>query len=784
MPLARPHVRDPRLRAISIGALCLASLAGNRALANDSSSPTVDASSAAYHPNTILTFDVPKLAQAIRVDGRLDDPMWQTATKLAGFVEVDPGDNCRPQAETEAMLAYDAENLYIGFVCHDQNTAAIRANITDRDAMFGDDFAGIMIDTFRDQQNGYEFFVNPRGIQGDLRRSGNNEDASYDAVWYSGGQVNGDGWTAEIAIPFRSIRFPDNDVQSWGIHVFRNRPRESREQMSWAPISRDNDCFFCQAGTMSGIEGVNQGRNLEVLPYVLASQSSVLNGSDDTTFDWANDDPAGEAGVGVKYGVTPNHTLDFTYNPDFSQIESDATQIDANRTFALFYPEKRPFFLEGADMFDSPIGVVYTRSINNPELAAKFTGKSGRNTVAFISARDETSPYILPFEEQSLATSGLDTYSNILRLKHDVLTESFIGLIATDRRQAHGAGSNTTFGPDARIRFSENYRMTAQVMGSYTHEPNDSAMTADFPDLKFGDEEQYDATFNGESFAGLAMQAEFVRSGRHYNGNLWYEDYSPTFRAETGFITQNDYRMLGFWNGYQFQLDKNPVFERIEPQLEGGRKYNYRGEFKDTWIEPSLWLRFKKQTYLWNGYLWSEEVFAGTRVNGIQRWEWDLDTAFSKYLSAGVNGRLGHSVVRDRDDPRLGDEWSYGVYFNTKPMSQLRVDLTYDSFRLNELNRGPRIYDTFVTRAKMTFQFSNKLFVRVIGEYVDDIQSYSLDPLVSYKINPFTVFFLGSSHGFDNFQDDPSTPAVEIAEPGYKQTERLFFVKLQYLFRV
>ncbi|HXV12712.1 MAG TPA: DUF5916 domain-containing protein [Candidatus Krumholzibacteria bacterium] len=766
-------------------AICIAVLATAPARASDAAStPTVDASSAAYQPNTILTFDVPKLAQAIRIDGRLDEPMWQTATKLTGFVEIDPGDNCRPKADTEAYLAYDAENLYIGFLCHDDNPSAIRANITDRDAMFGDDFAGVMIDTFRDQQNGYEFFVNPRGIQGDLRRNRNNEDSSYDAVWYSGGQVTSGGWSAEMAIPFRSLRFPDHDVQSWGIHVFRNRPRESREQMSWAPISRDNDCFFCQAGTMSGIAGVNQGRNLEVLPYALASQSSALTGSDDASFSWNDDDAAGEAGVGLKYGVTPNHTLDFTYNPDFSQIESDATQIDANRTFALFYPEKRPFFLEGADMFDSNMDIVYTRSINDPELAGKFTGKSGRNTVAFMSAWDETSPYIVPFEEQSLAAAGAGTYSNILRVKRDVLTESYVGLMMTDRREADGDGSNTTFGADGLIRFNDNFRVNAQVTGSYTHEPDDTLMSANFPEIDFGDEDQYDSFFNGEEFAGFGSEVDVVRSGRHYNATLWYDDYSPTFRAENGFVAQNDYRLLGFWNGYQFQLENNRLFERIEPQVEAARKYNYDGEFKDTWLMPSLWLRFKKQTYFWAGYLWSEEVFAGTRVNGIERLNFDLDTAFSKYLSAGMYGHLGHSVVRDRDNPRLGDEWSYGVYFNTKPLSQLRFDVTYDSFRLDELDGGPRIFDTFVSRAKLTYQFSSKLFLRVIGEYVDDTQSYALDPLLSYKINPFTVFFLGSSHSFGNFEDDPATAPIEVAQPGYKQTERLFFVKFQYLFRV
>jgi hypothetical protein len=718
------------------------------------------------------------------VDGRLDEPVWQNAVRLSNFAEVDPGDNTRPSVDTEALLAYDADHLYIAFYCHDGDPAAIRASITDRDRMFGDDFAGVMIDTFRDQQNGFEFFVNPRGIQGDLRRTRNNEDSSYDAVWYSGGRVTDDGWTAEMAIPFRSLRFPDHDVQSWGIHVFRNRPRESRVQMSWAPISRDENCFFCQAGVMNGIEGVNRGRNVEILPYALASQQGSLAGEDDASFAWGNDDPAGEAGVGLKYGITPNHTLDLSYNPDFSQIESDATQIDANRTFALFYPEKRPFFLEGADMFATDMDLVYTRSINDPRTAGKFTGKSGKNTVAVMAAYDENSPYIIPFEEQSEAANGGETVSGILRYKRDILTESFVGLLATDRHSRNNDGFNTTAGVDSRLRMSENFALELQATGSYTREPADTTLSEEFADIPFGDAQQYDATFNGEEFGGHAFEMELIRSGRHYNGTLWYDDYSPTFRADNGFITQNNYRLLGFWNGYLFQIENNPVFERVEPQIEGGRKYNYGGEFKDTWLQPSVWLRFKKQTYLWTGYLWSSERFAGTLVDGIARWNLSMDTECSKYLAAGLYSHLGHSVIRDRDNPRLGDEFSYGVYLTLKPFTQVRLDTSYDSFDLNELNGGPGVYDTFVTRGKLTYQFSRSLFLRVVGEYVDDSRTWSVDPLFSYKINPFTVFFVGSSHSFDEFKDDPATPGPQVTDEGYRQTERLFFVKFQYLIRV
>jgi hypothetical protein len=401
-----------------------------------------------------------------------------------------------------------------------------------------------------------------------------------------------------------------------------------------------------------------------------------------------------------------------------------------------------------------------------------------------MGAKDEVSPYIVPFEEQSMGAKGRDTYSTILRYKRDVLTESFVGLMATDRRSVHDSGWNTTFGLDSRIRFSETYAVQAQVLGSYTEEPDDTTMSQDFDEIHFGDNEQYDSYFNGESFAGAAAEAQFSRSARHFNANLWYEDYSPTFRAETGFVTQNDYRLAGFWTDYMFYFDNSKWLERVEPQLEGGRKYNYAGEFKDTWLMPSVWLRFKKQTYFWTGYLWSEERFAGELIPGIARWYTDFDTEFSKHVSGGFYTRLGHTVVRDREDPRLGDEFSWGAWTTLRPIPQLHFDGTFDAFGLSELDGGPEIFNTYITRGKLSFQFTKSLFLRVVGEYIDDSKSFQADPLLSYKLNPFTVFFLGSSHSFNEFKDDPDAPGTQISEEGYRQTDRLFFVKFQYLIRV
>jgi hypothetical protein len=746
---------------------------------------------ATFTPNKDLVFHISRAAEEPEIDGKLDDAIWKHVVTLDNFAEITPGENTEPSVNTVAYLAYDENNLYVGFLCYDDAPDAIRATVTDRDAIFSDDFIGIMIDTFRDQQNGYEFFVNPFGIQGDLRRTGNSEDSSYDAVWHSGGEILENGWTAEIAIPFRSIRFPDADSQEWGLHVIRNRPRDSREQYSWAPISRDDVCFFCQAGTINGLEGINNGKNLELLPYVIGSQHGELDDVDDPTSTFTNDPATSAAGVGLKYGITPNYTIDFSYNPDFSQIESDAAQIDANTTFALFYPERRPFFLEGADIFNTLISTVYTRTINDPIIAGKITGKTGKTTVGYMAARDETTPYIVPFEESSQYAVNGRSYSNIVRVKRDILEDSFYGLIATDRRNETNGGANTNVGFDTAVRFLEKYRVEAHVQGSYTKEPDDSTLSEDFDYLRFGNDGQYDSYFNGEEFAGHALEAEFGREARHFNFWAWYEDYSPTFRAENGFISSNDFRVGGLWTGYMFYTDNGKVTERIEPQLELGRKYNYAGEFKDEWIQPNIWIRFRKQTSFWIGYLMSNERFAGVYVGGIRRIQGDIDTQFSAFLSGGMSASVGRSIVRDELDPRLGYQRSLEFWATLKPTSQLRLDLTFQSFGMDEIKAredsetgewiesGDEIYDVYIVRTKLTYQFTKNLFFRLVNQYVDSEDLIELDPLVSYKLNPFTVFFLGSSHNF--MQYDSKIPG---GGPKYKQADRTYFVKFQYLFRV
>ncbi len=732
-----------------------------------------DSGAGVFSPNRNLTVSIPRISGKPNIDGLLTEDFWQSAATLDNFCEISPGDNERPKVKTKALFAYDDQNFYIGFICYDSSAHKIRASVTDRDEIFDDDFAGIILDTFLDRQNAWEFFINPYGIQADLRRSHDNEDLSFDTVWESAGRLNAEGWMAEAAIPFRSLRFPDKEEQVWGIHILRIRPRDSREQLSWSPLSRDNACFLCQAGTLKGIKGINGSRNLEILPFAIAKQNAGLSDGDDNRSALVNGKIKGESGIGLKYGITPNLTLDFTVNPDFSQVESDAAQIDVNTTFALFFPEKRPFFLEGGDIFRTETEAVYTRSILDPAAAAKLTGKVGKYTLGYLFALDESSPFTVPFEDHTERDLGGRSTTNVLRLKRDILSDSFLGFLATDRHLADGY--NSTAGIDANVRFKDNYRLSGQVLVTRTLEPNDSVLSSEFNSGTF-DKGRHTLIFDGEKFDGSSIKANLGREARHFNFSIYYEDLSPTFRAANGFIRRNDFRMGGVWTGVLFQPN-NRILEAIQPQFNYGRKKNYEGRLKDKWISPQIFIRFKKQTYLWISYLWSEELFKGAFVDGIRRCEGDISSQFTRILSSGAHWSIGRSVVRDGDapfTPFLGGEMTYRLWNTFRPTSQLALSSSFTYSRMSDLDTREDIFNGYILRSRMTYQFTKRFYFRLIAQYNDFSREFELDPLFSYKLNPFSVFFIGSTHSVSDFG------TLEQ----FRQTNRQFFIKFQYLFRI
>lgn len=542
-------------------------------------------------------------------------------------------------------------------------------------------------------------------------------------------------------------------------------------------MDRDEPCFLCQYGTLRGIKGVKSGNNLEFLPALVSSQSGSLNDNSEPHSGFHNDKVNGDVSLGLKYNVTSNITADLTFNPDFSQVESDVAQVDVNTTFALFFPERRPFFQEGGDLFRTFHRVVYTRSLNNPIAAAKLTGRFNRTSVAYIGGVDENSPVILPFEEQSaILNTDLNSTSNILRFKQTFLEDSFIGALVTDRRLT-GGGSGTTLSTDGVVRFLKNYRFEWQFLASHTEEPADSSLSASIAD-QVGENATFDhgrhtAAFDGESFWGRAVYTSLERDARLWNFDFDYWEWSPRFRADNGFVTSNSKRQVNFWSGLNLWTNTK-VLDRISPNINLGHVWNFDGVRKDQWVQPSLNASFKSQTFVWLSYLLSQERFAGKDFTSLNRFMMNVNSNFSDPFRMGFFVARGRFIFRDFDNPQLGTGTNFDIWATIKPQQRLVIQPQVSYSQLSATGGGEEFFSGYIFRTRMNYQFTRELFVRLVVQYNDFGKSLEVDPLLTYRLNAFSAFFIGSTHDFRNF-DQTS---------GFTQTARQFFLKFQYLYQL
>lgn len=489
------------------------------------------ASTPVFHPR----LQTGRAPGPIAVDGRLDDPGWAGAGTVTNFVERAPGENTPPLVETAAMLTYDEHNLYVAFRCQD-DPASVRATMCQRDLYDGDDAVGLVLDTFGEATWAYEFFVNPYGIQRDLMWTNiQGEDQGFDMVWHSAARITDDGYTVEMAIPLAGMRFPEREVQSWRLDFYRAHPRDSDRRYTWAAYDRNEQCWPCQWGSVEGITGIRPGKGLEILPSFIAYQSSRINNPQDADSGLNVEDAKGEPSLGFKLSPSSAVTVEGALNPDFSQIEADADQIDVNSTIVQRFPEKRPFFQEGNDLFRTMFNSFYTRMVNDPELAAKGTARWDRTSVAILSARDENSPYIVPTEERSYSAPQGRSTVNVVRGLHSLGNNSQIGVMATDRRYDDG-GSGTILSADANIRLGSAYSWATQYVYSFTEEPTgynvDRSEEGD-PDETFASGE-HTVDLDGESYSGAALITEVRHNSRTWNFTLDYNTVSPTYRTQTG----------------------------------------------------------------------------------------------------------------------------------------------------------------------------------------------------------------------------------------------------------
>lgn len=721
-----------------------------------------------YHPE----LEISRAGGPIEVDGEIEDVGWRGAARVNKFFEHNPGDQTKPEVDTEVWIAYDDNNLYVAWLCYD-DPEEVRAYFTERDNIFSGDYVILCLDTYGEATHAYEIAANPYGLPGDLLfSSAYGEDIGYDMIFESAGRITDFGWVAEMAIPFESIRFPDSENQVWRVDFWRNRPRGSRFQYSWAAYDRDENCWPCQWGTVRGVEGIEPSAGLELLPSVIGYQSGALN--DDG--DFVNEDIDGELSLGISYDISSELTAEVTINPDFSQVESDAAQLDVNTTFALFYPERRPFFQEGSDLFNTYFNAVYTRSINDPALAGKITWRKGSNSVAFLSAYDEHSVIILPFEESSEFVVNGKSYSNVLRFRHDLGEQSHIGVVATDRRFNSG-GSGSLAGLDGQIRLSSSNSFRFQLLTSHTEEVDNPALADSATNVYLFGSEDYTGALDGETYWGHGLTTTIERSTGNYWAYAQYNELSPTFRADNGFEPSNDWRRGTFELGGIKRFEESKILENINGNVNAVRKWNFDGVRKDEWVHASWEVKFRAaQTGIHSYAMRSRELFQGVYFDDIWNLHTCIHTQPNGRLNLGGNYNYGNRIARR--DLVMGKETSYGIWADIRPIDRMLVSASYSRIFSDDSDTGERLFSQAVFRSTLSLQVTRELSARVVTQYNDRHNSWDIDPLITYRVNSLSVFYIGSTHRYRDLilEDD----GLE----GWNLTDRQYFLKFQYLFQI
>lgn len=679
---------------------------------------------------------VERAASPVRVDGVLDELAWEKAWRMDLAWEVYPGENVPAPVRTEVLAAYDDTAVYFAFRAFDPEPRAIRAHLSDRDNVGNDDWVAVVLDTFNDERRAFALKVNPMGVQEDFIDLATSEGV-WDAIWDSEARITDWGWVAEMRIPFSSLRFQRTQgPQTWGLDVVRAYPRDRRSVIGLFPRDRSNNCYFCQAVKIVGFEGVRPGKNLELDPTVTGTRTDSepeVSGGLRRRGELESD-----AGVTARWGVTPNLTLAGTVNPDFSQVEADALQLDVNEPFALEFPEKRPFFMEGADFFRTPLSAVYTRSIRDPAWGGKLSGKENGSTVGAFVVRDDATNVLVPGPQFSRGAS-LDSPSTaaVARYKRDLGSRFTLGGLATSRES--DGYHNRVAGFDLSLRFSDTDRLDVQVLGSATRYPGELADALGQPRGELRD---------------WAAEATFQHVTRTFEYWFFGRDIGSEFRADLGFIPRVDLRLAEVGTSRTWIPDGRTWYTNINLAGWARDASDHDGSLLYREANAQLSYEGPLQTHALGRLTRREEAYAGKR---FERNELFLHNCMSPRGGTNywINVTLGDQV--DYANAELGSRVRVAPGVSQRVGAHLLVDLSGTWERMRE--RGEQLYTATIAETTVAYQFTSRSFLRAKVQYVDHDPNAEMfaegrgerdrnlftQVLYSYKLNPQTVVFLGYS---------------------------------------
>ncbi|NQZ89180.1 MAG: carbohydrate binding family 9 domain-containing protein [Colwellia sp.] len=731
--------------------------------------------------NEIDHLSIPYLNQKVTIDGDITDAEWSHALSIELNIVNSPWNNKPSPVKTTAKIFENGDTIYISFIAQDPNPEEIIAYLGDRDTRIEDDIVGIKLDTYNNRRLSYELFVNPHGAQIDRIRNELTGDvnSAWDGMWQSFGKRTPTGYQVEMAVPYHTLNFADTDEEkTWAIEFIRLYPRDSRLRISHVPLDRDNDCWLCQIPEAKGFKHAKTGNNVMITPAVVASKNDKRDIYDPQD-EWHNDNET-EAGVDLRWGINANTLLNVTVNPDFSTVESDAGQLNVNKTYSLYYQEARPFFVENSDYFTSNFNLVYTRNIADPDYGAKLTGTNDKHTYgAFISHDTETN-YIVPGNTgSSLKFLKEESHSGAFKYRYDFSEDFSLGAISTLRKSDNY--QNTVAGLNTKYRMNDSNAVLAQVV----HSNSDYSI------------EQTD------ELSDQAMKVSFEHDSEYWSVNAEHQRIGKDFRADLGYMPKADYqdeRLLvdrffygegdSFWQeaklSGQWQIKHNENGELLEKSLASsftidGPKLS---SFDIMFIyADKIGLRHSELKELIHG---STALSLDDSIDGnTDRFTEKLVTIFTNikpttYLYGELYFSFGEKI--DYQNNRIADYQEFYANTRINPTSHLEIDFSY-TYETLDAKEG-NVYDANLIELRVSYQFDVNSYLKLNVVYSDvdknldnNVSAYSktnsdlsTQLIYSYKLNPQTVFFLGYSD--ISYRDDDLNDL--------RREERTLFTKISY----
>ncbi len=705
---------------------------------------------------------IPKLSKSIELDGLLEEPVWRNAKMINLAYETSPGENITAKYPTVAYLYEDGEFLYVGIVASDPEKETLRASYRDRDDIGDEDQVGIQIDTFNDQRRSYNFFVNPLGIQEDSISDDvlDREDYSWNAIWYSAGQITEKGYSVELKIPFKILRFSnERSDKTWAIDLVRLLPKDYEYRFASNPLDRNINCRICQYQKYAGFKDISSGQNLEIIPYLAGSRSERRDLSQGT--DWQSGDDV-DGGIDLRWAVNDNSILNATINPDFSQVESDSAQLAVNTRFALFFDEKRPFFLEGADYFNTMLTVFYSRNIADPDGGIKYTSKGDDGSLGVLLARDNSTNIILPSSQSSrLVSFQEESNSAVIRYAHDISETSLLGVTMTHRDA--GDYSNDLISFDGKHQLTDSDVLRYQLIHTQSDNP-----------LEFQTNYGLDATESGNAY-----RLNYSHNDRDWSWFLSHNHFDEDFRADLGFLTRSGYRKTIVGGGHRWYGGQDEFFSRIQLRGDWDTSTQYDGQRLETESEMTLSLEGRSQSEI-------DFHFGNREVYFDQQWFeqnfFNLSGSYKPFSSLRVGLAFSQADAIDfvSADARAGETQGYEIFFDWQAGKHFNfyMEYVYQNFDVANM----RFFDAKIANANLIYQFNEKSFLRFLTQFTsydfsldqDDEKTVARQLLYAYKFDAKSVLYIGYSDG-----------ALENEQIGsLENNQRTFFTKFSYAFQL